>query len=47
MEQDQNQTHGKVTITVYFNQDLNDDELMKFVDEIFVNYPNVVDYEYD
>ena len=41
------ETHGKVHIAVYFNQDLTDDELMKFVDNLLHEHPNVADYAYD
>jgi hypothetical protein len=41
------ETHRMVRIAVYFNQDLNDDEVMNFVDNLFTDYPNVSDYEYD
>jgi hypothetical protein len=41
------QTQGMVRIAVYFNQDLSDDEVMKFVDNLLHEHPNVADYEYD
>lgn len=40
-------THGMVRIAVYFDQDMNDDEVMKFVDNLLHDCPNVSDYEYD
>ena len=41
------QNHKMVRVAVYFNRDLDDDEVMEFVDNLLHQYPNVVDYEYD
>lgn len=41
------QKHHMVRIAVYFHQDMTDDEVMEFLDNLFCEYPNVEEYEYD
>ena len=41
------QTHKSVRIEVYFNRDLNDNEIMQFVDNLLHKHPFVSDYEYE
>lgn len=44
---DQQNVHGFVSVTFWFNQGMTDEEVMSFVDQLAADNPNVCEHEYD
>lgn len=47
MMKDQQNVHGFVSVTFWFNHDMTDEEVMSFVDQLAADNPNVCEHEYD